>query len=230
LAVVFADLGVAIGAGLISGSYPALALSGLRPAIVLRANSSGQTGSGHLRIILVVLQFVVSIGLGIAAIVVFRQIDFARNIDLGFQHNNVVVLSAEALDPNSRESLAQVLRSYPGVLGAALSNKIPFQDNAPLVWPDFQNGQMWFQLPDSHDQPGIPEPVRHTADCRSTALDGSRRRYDVEQLLGQSSQRGTQHPHQRFTAALFGYTPQQADGKTIIYNGNRVNIVGVLGT
>ena len=39
-------LGVTIAAGLISGIYPALVLSGFRPAMVLRANSSGQAGSG----------------------------------------------------------------------------------------------------------------------------------------------------------------------------------------
>ena len=77
-------VGVTIVAGLISGSYPALVLSGFRPALVLRANSAGQAGSGRLRTSLVVLQFAVSIALGISAAVVFTQISYARNIDLGF--------------------------------------------------------------------------------------------------------------------------------------------------
>ena len=71
-------LGVTVAAGVISGSYPALVLSGFRPALVLRANNAGQAGSGRLRSALVVLQFAVSIALGIAATVVFSQIDFAR--------------------------------------------------------------------------------------------------------------------------------------------------------
>jgi len=54
-----AMLGVAILAGLLSGIYPALVLSGFRPAATLRANSSGQSGSGRLRTVLVVLQFAV---------------------------------------------------------------------------------------------------------------------------------------------------------------------------
>jgi len=77
-------LGIAVAAGMISGIYPALVLSGFRPASVLRANQSGNPGSGRLRSMLVVLQFAVSIGLGIAAMVVFQQIDFARHVDLGF--------------------------------------------------------------------------------------------------------------------------------------------------
>ena len=94
--LLLALVGVAIAAGLISGSYPALVLSGFRPAATLRTNSAGQAGSGGFRNVLVVLQFAVSIGLGIAAAVVFSQISYARNIDLGFRHDNIVVSAAPA--------------------------------------------------------------------------------------------------------------------------------------
>jgi putative ABC transport system permease protein len=223
-------LGIAIGAGLFSGIYPALALSGLQPAIVLRANSSGGTGSGHLRTILVVLQFVVSIGLGIAAIVVFRQIDFARNIDLGFQHNNVVVLSAEALDPNSRESLAQVLRGYPGVLGAALSNKVPFKDNAPVglarlpEWPDVVSVARLMispEFPRLYEIPLLAGRLFSTGRGEDTMSNNN--------FSANPANEGRNVLINASAATLFGYTPQQAIGKTIIYNGNHVNIVGVLG-
>lgn len=86
-------ISIALGAGVISGSYPALVLSGLRPGTVLRAGGSGQAASGRLRTLLVVLQFVVSIGLGIGAIVVSRQISFARQMDLGFDPQHVVVIA-----------------------------------------------------------------------------------------------------------------------------------------
>ena len=66
--LLLALVGVAIAAGLVSGSYPALVLSGFQPAATLRTNSAGQAGSGGLRSLLVVLQFAVSIGLGIAAL------------------------------------------------------------------------------------------------------------------------------------------------------------------
>src|SRR5579859_4871731 len=54
---------IAVAAGLVGGLYPALVLSGFRPAAVLRANQSGNPGSGTLRTTLVVLRFAVSIGL-----------------------------------------------------------------------------------------------------------------------------------------------------------------------
>ena len=70
---------------------------------------------------LVVLQFAVSIGLGIAAIVVFSQISFARNIDLGFRKDNVLVITgAGLLTIDGRESFVQRLRSNPGILDVAM--------------------------------------------------------------------------------------------------------------
>jgi putative ABC transport system permease protein len=118
---------VAIAAGLIAGIYPALVLSGFRPASVLRANQSGNPGSGLMRATLVVMQFAVSIGLGIAAIVVFRQIDFARHIDLGFRRDNIVITGTGGrLTPEGVESFERALERGPGVMGVTRSNFIAF--------------------------------------------------------------------------------------------------------
>ncbi|HEY5083676.1 MAG TPA: FtsX-like permease family protein, partial [Rhizomicrobium sp.] len=84
--------GLALLSGILGGIYPAFVLSGFRPAAILRANQARQGGSGLLRTVLVVLQFSVSIGLGIAALVIFAQISFARNMDLGFHKDNVVII------------------------------------------------------------------------------------------------------------------------------------------
>ena len=220
-------LGVAISAGLISGSYPALVLSGFRPATVLRTNKSGQAGTGRLRVILVVLQFAVSTGLGIAAIVVFRQISFARNIELGFTQSNIVALSAFELTPRSRESLAQTLRRYPGVLTTALSSAVPFGgDNALGV----------VRLP---GQPDLITVNKIMIDPEFPRL------YDIPLIAGRllSESRGedtlsnwtvpANEGHNVLlnvaAAARFGYTPQQAVGKMLVYSGNHVNVVGVVG-
>jgi putative ABC transport system permease protein len=225
-------LSVAIAAGLISGSYPALVLSGFRPATTLRTNNSGQPGTGRLRVILVVLQFAVSIGLGIAAIVVFRQISFARNIDLGFHQSDIVALSAWELTPSSRESLAQALRSHPGVVATALSSGVPF---------------MGYNALGVVQVPGQPEVISVNKIMTSPEFP---RLYDIPLIAGRlfSKSRATDtlsddsalpapalanEGHNVLidvaAAARFGYTPRQAVGKTIIYNGNHVNVVGVVG-
>jgi putative ABC transport system permease protein len=118
--------GGAVTVGLMSGVYPALVLSGFRPASALKSTSDERSGSGLLRSVLVVSQFAVSIAVGIAAIVIFRQISYARSIDLGFNRDGVVVLrDLTNLSPDARESLARVLRGGPGIDATALSDAVP---------------------------------------------------------------------------------------------------------
>jgi len=119
--------GAAVLAGLLAGFYPALVLSGFRPAATLKANSSGLSGSGALRTALVVFQFAISIGLGVAALVVFVQIRHAREMDLGFKRDNIVVVSnAEKMTPSARESFIHTLMSSPAIEGVAQSSPVPF--------------------------------------------------------------------------------------------------------
>ena len=79
----------------------------------MHANNPGPAGSGRFACItLVVLQFAVSIALGIAAAVVFAQISFARDIDLGFRKDNMlVVIGNGLLTLGGQESFIQQLRS-----------------------------------------------------------------------------------------------------------------------
>ena len=224
-------LGVTIAAGLVSGSYPALVLSGFRPALVLRANNAGQVGSGGLRNVLVVLQFAVSIGLGIAAAVVFTQVSFARNIDLGFRKDNVLVVSgAGLLTIEGREGFIQQLRSNPDVLDIAMINILPFDTSqitstvqlvghpehtelnervigtnaVPMLGMKLVAGRL---LSDSHAQ----DEVREGNGDGATGNEG----HNV--LIDEAA------------ASLLGLTPQQAVGQTIIYEGkSHLTIVGVL--
>jgi putative ABC transport system permease protein len=221
-------LGVTIAAGLVSGSYPALVLSGFRPATVLRANNTGQAGSGRFRNALVILQFAVSIGLGIAAAVVFIQVSFARNIDLGFRKDNVLVVSgAGLLTIEGRESFVQQLRSNPGVQDIAMMNIVPFD-----------TGQMTSQV----QLAGHPEYIQLNERVIGTnavqllgmklmagRLLSDKRAQDQVDEGGAPTSDGHNILIDQDAAARLGLTPQQAVGKTIIYQGkNHLNIVGVL--
>ena len=116
-----AVVGIAVAAGLFGGIYPALILSGFRPAATLGTSASGLGGSGLLRITLVVLQFAISIGLGIATIVVFAQLRYARALDIGFDRHNLVVISgAGSLTPSVRDALKQSLAAVLHLRSRAL--------------------------------------------------------------------------------------------------------------
>jgi putative ABC transport system permease protein len=225
-------VGIAIAAGLISGVYPALRLSSFRPATVLRTNSSGQPASNRLRTVLVVLQFAVSIGLGIATIVVYKQISFARDLDLGFHRSNIVVLYAGALTPSSRETLEQTLRSYPGVSTTALSDAVPFQNQGALglAQPPGQPDKITVNkiligpnFPRLYGMSLVAGRLFSESRDEDTLIDSSHGDSIFPANEGHSILINVA------AAARFGYTPQQAIGKTIAYNSNHVNIVGVLG-
>ena len=141
--LLLAFLGMSVLVGLLGGIYPALVLSHFRPATSLLINRAGQSGSGLLRGLLVVMQFAVSIGLGIAALVVFGQVSHSRAADLGISKDGILVLNAEGLTPSTVQSLARALDADPALKGTALSGRVPF------------DGQRWGG---TVRIPGVPGP------------------------------------------------------------------------
>lgn len=82
---------IALLTSLISGSYPAVFLSGLQPVKVIK--SIGELGSrrgGVMRKVLVVLQFTFTIGLIICTAVIYLQLHFMQNRDLGYDTENII--------------------------------------------------------------------------------------------------------------------------------------------
>jgi putative ABC transport system permease protein len=82
----------AITAGLLSGSYPALFLSSFKPIRVLKGVVHVGRGASLPRKILVVIQFTVSVSLIVGTIVVFQQIQHARNRPVGYNREGLVMV------------------------------------------------------------------------------------------------------------------------------------------
>jgi len=114
---------------LLGGTYPAFFLSRYRPAEVLKANQSGAEapGAGRLRLMLVVVQFAVSIALIICTAIIHAQALYARSADPGYRVPGLLyILYPEDLGEQSQiEAFMRRIEAIPGVQSAARAGVTP---------------------------------------------------------------------------------------------------------
>ncbi|MCP4725467.1 MAG: FtsX-like permease family protein, partial [bacterium] len=109
--------------GISAGSYPAFFLSMFRPASILRGTAGSGTGSRLLRKILVTGQFAISLIMIISTGIVYKQIDYMKNRDLGFEKDQKLIVSARR-DQNPENIKNEFLKD-PTVKDASYSWSVP---------------------------------------------------------------------------------------------------------
>lgn len=113
---------------LLSGYYPALVMSGMRPAEVLKGKIQTSTRGVQLRRALVVFQFVISVSLVLGTLIVLNQLNFMQRQDLGFAKDEIFVINgARAKSPNPEfyETFKNAIKELTIVEEVSYTNSLP---------------------------------------------------------------------------------------------------------
>jgi len=131
-------LGLTLVTGIVSGSYPALFMSSLKPIIVLKGLLKFKPGATYFRKALVVFQFALSIILILGMIVIYRQIDYIHNKNLGFAKEDLLYMPLEGELQKTYPTFKEQLLRQPGIKYVTSAQSSPLEvgsSTAGVRWP-----------------------------------------------------------------------------------------------
>jgi predicted permease len=132
--------GLVLITGFVSGSYPALFLSGLQPIRILKGRLQAGSGPALFRRTLVVFQFGLSMFLIIGMLAVSRQMKFFRTHNLGLDRENVITIPLEGeLDSDKKlDVVRRAVSQLPSISSVSTANMLPIDvqsTSGDLQWP-----------------------------------------------------------------------------------------------
>jgi len=145
---IFSILGLTIFIGILSGSYPALYLSGFNPIAILKGKIKNSPGERWIRQGLVVFQFSISIILITAVIIVYKQIEFIQSNNLGFNKDNVVYFMADGKLADNKDTFISEIKNIPGIVYATSTdhNLIGHVHTTGLIWEGKKDENISFEF------------------------------------------------------------------------------------
>jgi len=132
--VLLSLLAVVIIVGIFGGSYPAFFLSRFSPVTVLKGDITQGSAGSLFRKILVIIQFTVSVVMIICTLVVFRQLNYLKTMDQGFDQKNIVGLELNGPMIRKYPVLKQSLRDNPNIKYVTSTNSPVGEGSAKLIF------------------------------------------------------------------------------------------------
>ena len=125
LSTILGLIGITVFTGFVSGSYPALILSSFKAVTVLKGSLSSVAKSSPFRKILVVSQFTATVVLIICTAIMYKQLDYIRKRDLGFDRDHVVIIPLSAPLRQNYGSFRDTILQNSDIINVTCATSVP---------------------------------------------------------------------------------------------------------
>jgi putative ABC transport system permease protein len=198
-------IGLGLIVGIIAGIYPAFYLSSFKPIAVLKGKLTTNHKSFGLRSGLVVFQFFISVTLIIGTIVVYQQMKYIQNKDLGYNKQQILTIPNSYVLGNNEQSFKQQMLQDPRIVSATVSlykPAGPTNYNNALAYPQGNENLIVDGVEYHVDEQYIPTMDMHMANGRNFSKEFATDSSGI--ILNETA------------AAAFGWNNTTAIGKTVI--------------
>jgi putative ABC transport system permease protein len=216
--IIFAFLiGLVVVVSLMAGFYPALIISGFSPALAIKNKITVNSGNMSLRKILIVIQFSITIILIIGTVVILQQMDYVHKKSLGFNTNAIAMMNvpADSLSQTKYNTFKERAQQINGV------QLISYCQRPPLS-SDVSSTNFTFNGHKNDD-----------FELRTSMADADYFKvFDLKLIAGKiflkSDTNNGYVVNETFLKKMSIINPQDAIGKILFQNGQKVPVVGVV--
>lgn len=127
-------IGIIVVVGIFGGSYPAFYLSRFSPVTVFKGEITQGSAGSMFRKVLVVVQFAISVAMIVCTLIVFKQLNYLKTKDQGFDQKNVIGLELNRGMMQKFNVLQQSLKKNPNILFVGSTNTSVGEGSAKVIF------------------------------------------------------------------------------------------------